>query len=151
MARNTRAPRSRVSPTQLAPLLQRIVVSDEELPLADAVMSYFFNSQIVKPSNRNQTSIWSALSVSLPSSLPTRRHSKDLYRTSDCRPANPIDDVHFVKLEESMANGGGPACLRTADDGQPENSLCFQTDLQLTPARFDALCAATRKTLPAKA
>jgi len=25
---------------------------------------------------------------------------------------NPINDVHFVDLRQSMANGGGPACLR---------------------------------------
>ncbi len=84
--------------------LQPIAVPAAEVPLADAVSSYLFNSQLL--------------------SLPGGRTL--LLCPSECREgpavsawldrlidgAAPIDAVHAIDVRQSMRNGGGPACLR---------------------------------------
>jgi len=79
-------------------------VSDKTLPVIDAVESYFFNSQIVTLPNQSMCLIAPVECVE------NRRAAAVLDRLiSDL---NPISDVKFVDLRQSMHNGGGPACLR---------------------------------------
>ena len=94
----------------LAALGQRIdsfeyvEVPAAEVPLADAVRSYLFNAQLVTPSDgqptlvvpneaRETASVWAWIERHLASNGPIRR-------------------VEVVDVRQSMANGGGPACLR---------------------------------------
>src|SRR3569623_1827134 len=81
-----------------------VEVSDADVPLADAIRSYLFNAQLVTlprgemtlvvPGECRETpSVWSWLERHLAGNGPIRR-------------------VEVVDVRESMANGGGPACLR---------------------------------------
>ncbi len=79
-------------------------VSHDELPLIDAVASYFFNSQIVTLPNQ------SMCLIAPVECRENQRAAAVLDRLISGR--NPITDVEFVDLRESMQNGGGPACLR---------------------------------------
>ncbi len=75
-----------------------------ELPVADAVAAYPFNSQL----------------VTLPSGGMAIIAPRESERNSTARrflervvaEDNPVDAVHYIDVNESMNNGGGPACLR---------------------------------------
>jgi len=91
--------------------LRLIRIDRRDLPLEGAVKSYLFNSQIVTlPKQEPQESsrfhwIAPANCQEYPETqaLLTRWREDETLR---------IEEVHFVPLHESMANGGGPACLR---------------------------------------
>jgi len=89
---------------RLLPDLQLVEVPESEVPVADAVSSYLFNAQLVSPPEAETTlivpgevretpSVWSWL----------QRHVAG---------NGPIRNVEVVDVRQSMANGGGPACLR---------------------------------------
>ena len=80
-----------------------VEVADAEVPLADAISSYLFNAQLVTPNGtmtlivpseaRATPSVWAWIERHLASNGAIRR-------------------VEVVDVRQSMANGGGPACLR---------------------------------------
>jgi succinylarginine dihydrolase len=88
---------------RLFPELQLVEVSEAEVPIGDAVKSYLFNAQlvsaggetilIVPEESRETPSVWSWIERHLAGNGPIRR-------------------VEVVDVRQSMANGGGPACLR---------------------------------------
>ena len=86
------------------PALELVEVADADVPLADAISSYLFNAQLITPPDgamtlvvpsecRDTPSVWAWLQSHLESNGPIRR-------------------VEVVDVRQSMANGGGPACLR---------------------------------------
>jgi succinylarginine dihydrolase len=86
------------------PGFELVEVPASEVPLADAVSSYLFNAQLVTPPDgettlivpeeaRETSSVWGWLERHLAGNGPIRR-------------------VEVVDVRQSMANGGGPACLR---------------------------------------
>ena len=78
--------------------------SSEEIELSDAVSSYLFNSQLVTRPDGNMTLICPLECQENPSALAcTQRIVAE---------SNPVDQVVFLDLRQSMNNGGGPACLR---------------------------------------
>jgi succinylarginine dihydrolase len=88
----------------LVPGFEHVEVSDADVPLVDAIRSYLFNAQLLTPPDgemtlvvpsecRNTPSVWCWLERHLAGNGPIRR-------------------VEVVDVRESMANGGGPACLR---------------------------------------
>ena len=89
---------------RLFPELQLVEVPASDVPLADAVSSYLFNAQLVSPPGgettlivpgeaRDTPSVWSWLERQVAGNGPIRK-------------------VEVVDVRQSMANGGGPACLR---------------------------------------
>ena len=91
--------------------LRIIVVGSDELPLPVAVQTYLFNSQIItlpKADAREPSRFhWIApqqCEKTLETNQLLQRWQKDRELS--------LEKVHYVSLQESMANGGGPACLR---------------------------------------
>jgi len=91
--------------------LRIIVVGSDELPLPVAVQTYLFNSQIItlpKADPREPSRFhWIApqqCEKTLETNQLLQRWQKDRELS--------LEKVHYVSLQESMANGGGPACLR---------------------------------------
>lgn len=89
---------------RLVPGFEYVEVASADVPLADAVKSYLFNAQLVTPPDGEMTlilpmeareteSVWSWIERHLASNGPIRR-------------------AEVVDVRQSMANGGGPACLR---------------------------------------
>lgn len=81
-----------------------VVVPEAEVSLADAVKSYLFNAQLVTLPD-------GAMALIVPSEAlenPATRGWLDRLLAWN----GPIRAVHPVDLKQSMANGGGPACLR---------------------------------------
>lgn len=84
--------------------LVAIEVSSDELSLADAVTTYFFNSQLVTMPDGTMTLI---APVECRESKPAGRVIERIVAAD-----NPIRNVQYVDVRQSMRNGGGPACLR---------------------------------------
>lgn len=129
--------------------LQRIVVSEAELPIVDAVRSYLFNSQIVRrglnSENNSDSQRYTLICPHHCEETPTA--AKLIARWVE-DPCIPIDEVRFVRLAESMANGGGPACLRLRMMFDPNDLQRLSSKNRLTIELFDKLCAAIEKWYP---
>ena len=129
------------------PLL-RIEISTTELPLDEAVRSYFFNSQIVAPralSSTNQATQLTLISPQQCQAIPsTRRLIDQLIASTE----NPIEEVYYVPLEQSMANGGGPACLRLRVPLAREDIEKLPRQLRLDRQLEERLAAAIERWYP---
>jgi succinylarginine dihydrolase len=89
---------------RLVPGFDYAEVPAAEVPLDDAIRSYLFNAQLVTPPDGQSTLI-------LPSEA---RETPTVWRWIERHVAGngPIRRVEVVDVCQSMANGGGPACLR---------------------------------------
>lgn len=102
-----------------------IRVSTQELALADAVKTYLFNSQIV--------TVPTGMVLIAPAECAEHPAARRVIERIRAAEDNPIREVHFMELRESMRNGGGPACLRlrmplTADELAAVHSGIVLTD-----------------------
>jgi succinylarginine dihydrolase len=81
-----------------------VEVSEADVPLGDAVRSYLFNAQLVTPPDGEMTLV-------VPEEC---RETPSVWRWLERHLAGngPIRRVEVVDVRQSMANGGGPACLR---------------------------------------
>jgi succinylarginine dihydrolase len=86
------------------PGFELVEVPEAEVSLADAIRSYLFNAQLVTPQDGAMTLV-----------APTEcRDTPSVTAWIDRHLASngAIRRVNFVDVRQSMANGGGPACLR---------------------------------------
>lgn len=84
--------------------LRVLEIEESELTLEEAVRTYLFNSQIVTRPNGD----WLMLCpVECQHSESVQKVLRRIQKVE-----SRIRDIEFVSLRESMANGGGPACLR---------------------------------------
>lgn len=85
--------------------LMVIEVSSDQVSLAEAVESYLFNSQLVTLSD-------GAMALIAPAEcLENGKIVRLLQQTVEDN-SNPVQNIHYVRVRQSMKNGGGPACLR---------------------------------------
>jgi succinylarginine dihydrolase len=97
---------------RLVPGFEFVEVLDSEVPLADAIRAYLFNAQLVTPPDGATTLI-----------APTEcRETPSVWNWIERHIAGngPIRRVEIVDVRQSMANGGGPACLRLRVAADPE-------------------------------
>lgn len=89
---------------RIMPEVEIVEVSAAEVSLEDAIASYLFNAQLVSPPDHAQTLI-------VPGEC---RANLAVWAWLERHVAGngPIRAVEVVDVRESMANGGGPACLR---------------------------------------
>ena len=91
-----------------------VEISEAELPLAEAVASYLFNSMLVQPPGEDR--------LVLVAPVEVREHARARATAERIASANGgVGRVEYVDVRQSMRNGGGPACLRlrlslTADE-----------------------------------
>lgn len=82
-----------------------VKVLDKDVPLADAVRSYLFNSQLITLAPGRMCLVAPSECEETPS---VARYLSRLLGEAK----TPIKEVRYFNLRQSMANGGGPACLR---------------------------------------
>ena len=90
--------------TRLMPDTEIVEVPANDVPLGDAIRSYLFNSQLVTPPDGAMTLV-----------APTEcRETASVAAWIERHLASngAIRRVEYVDVRQSMANGGGPACLR---------------------------------------
>jgi len=86
------------------PGFEYVEVSAADVPIEDAIRSYLFNAQLVTTPDGEPTLI-----------VPTEaRETPAVWRWIENHLSGngPIRRVEIVDVRQSMANGGGPACLR---------------------------------------
>jgi succinylarginine dihydrolase len=89
---------------KVGPSFRYEVASAKDLPIADAVAGYPFNSQLVTVGNGEMAIVAPEDSRELPAC----RAFLERVASGD----NPVKAVHYRDVRQSMHNGGGPACLR---------------------------------------
>ena len=108
-----------------------IEVARRQIPLAVAVETYLFNSQLVSLPGGGMALICPA---------ECREHPLvsdwlDGLIAGD----NPVTAVHPVTVRQSMRNGGGPACLRLRLVLSADQLAAVHQPCLMTPARLDHL------------
>lgn len=85
--------------------LGAIPVPSERVSLADAVRSYLFNSQLV-------TLRPGAMALIAPAECEQVANVQAFLSELIASQKSPLVEAHYLDLNQSMRNGGGPACLR---------------------------------------
>jgi len=122
---------------RLVPGFEYVEVAAAEVPLADAIRSYLFNAQLVTlpggemvlvaPTECRETpSVWSWIERHIAGNGPIRR-------------------VEIVDVRQSMANGGGPACLRLRVVADPAS---VDPRFLVDDAKLDAIAEVVRTHWP---
>ena len=114
-----------------------VVVPDSEVSLADAIASYLFNAQLVTLPTGGMALIVPSECMDLPA---TRTFITRLIASN-----GPIRQVIPVDVRQSMANGGGPACLRLRVVADPAT---VDPRFLLDEAKADAIEAVIAKYWP---
>lgn len=119
------------------PGFEYVEVAAADVPLEDAIRSYLFNAQLVTPSDGEMTLI-----------VPVEaRETPRVWRWIERHLAGngPIRRVEVVDVRQSMANGGGPACLRLRVVADPATvDPRFIAD----EAKLDAIAQVVRRHWP---
>ena len=115
-----------------------IKVSAKRVPLADAVASYLFNSQLVTFSPGRMVLVAPRDCEETPS---VRAFLEDLIALG----RTPIREVRYFDLKQSMSNGGGPACLRLRVVLTEEELAALPPPIFVTHATHAALVSWVKK------
>ena len=106
-----------------------VCVPENVLPLADAVRSYFFNSQLVTTGDRGLAFIVPAECEEIPAARAALAYLKERVEAA----------VHVVDVRQSMRNGGGPACLRLRVEMTAEEATGVAPGVLMTEELYDRL------------
>ena len=82
-----------------------VQVESRRVSLELAVGSYLFNSQLISLPG-------GAMALICPAECERERAVREVLEELRADEANPIGEIHFARVRQSMKNGGGPACLR---------------------------------------
>lgn len=82
-----------------------IEVTNEHLSIPDVVASYLFNSQLLSMPD-------GSMALIAPTECETNPRVKTFIDEMINDSKNPLSQIYFLDLKQSMLNGGGPACLR---------------------------------------
>ena len=97
-------PQLLATPAAKVPGFMAIEVPQQAVSVTDAVATYLFNSQLLSHDDGRMTLV---LPQESQEHAGVWRYLNDLLAQD-----NPISALQVFDLRESMANGGGPACLR---------------------------------------
>jgi succinylarginine dihydrolase len=118
---------------RLGEQLELVVATSLELPVGDAVRAYPFNSQLVSLPGGGMALIAPEESRASPSA-----HA---FLQRVLSEPNAIRAVHYVDVNGSMRNGGGPACLRLRVPLTDDEVAAIPARVVLDDALYDALHA----------
>lgn len=119
------------------PLIVRRV-DRRTLSLEQAVDSYLFNSQLVTPPRRTSDRS-TRMHLLCPQQCQSQPQVQQLIGQWLADPELPIGSVEYVPLDQSMANGGGPACLRLRVQMTEAQLAGLPSQLRLTALRYQQL------------
>jgi succinylarginine dihydrolase len=88
------------------------IATTRELPIQDAITAYPFNSQLVTLPD-------GAMAIVAPADA-RESASAHAFLERVVAADNPVRELHYLDVRESMRNGGGPACLRLRVPLEPE-------------------------------
>ena len=109
-----------------------VEVPDNEVPLADAIKSYLFNTQLLELPGEDRLVLIAP--EECRENAATNRYLESLVASN-----GPIGRVMFVDVRQSMRNGGGPACLRLRVVMDDQQRIALGARALLDDTLFDAL------------
>ncbi|NVE00770.1 N-succinylarginine dihydrolase [Massilia sp. BJB1822] len=117
--------------------LNAVRVDTGMVPVADAVASYLFNSQLLsKPDGK--------MALVVPhecqENAAVARYLQGLVASG-----GPVDELVHFDLRQSMRNGGGPACLRLRVALTEEESAAMHQGVVMTESLYHTLVAWVEK------
>lgn len=116
--------------------LRIIEVKREDISVADAVKSYLFNSQLI---TLQALSTHAKMALIAPIECEQLSNIKAFIDTLLEDESNPIQDVHYLDLKQSMQNGGGPACLRLRVPINETELLAMHQGILVNPTLLNQL------------
>jgi succinylarginine dihydrolase len=122
---------------RLVPGFELVEVAAADVPLEDAISSYLFNAQLVTPPDGEMTLV-----------VPTEaRETASVWNWVERHLGGngPIRRVEVVDVRQSMANGGGPACLRLRVVADPDS---VDPRFLVDDAKLDAVAEVIRTKWP---
>ena len=120
------------------PQAEIITVPSDKVSLADAITSYLFNAQLVTLPNDGGMALI----------LPTEAKDNEAvwaYLQELVTGNGPIRELCPVDVRQSMANGGGPACLRLRVVADPD---AVDQRFIATPEKLDAIAGVVEQYWP---
>jgi succinylarginine dihydrolase len=116
---------------RLGVTFRHCLASQTELPVADAVAAYPFNSQLLSLPD-------GGMAIIAPSDCYENVAARQ-YLERVVAEDNPVRAVHYLEVRQSMNNGGGPACLRLRVPLTAAECAAVRSDVFYTPALHAAL------------
>jgi len=111
--------------------LHLIRVTESQVPLAEAVETYLFNSQLVTLPDGT---------MSLIAPVECERYPRmATFIQRVLQSGTPIRSVHFLDVRQSMQNGGGPACLRLRVVLTEQELAAMHPGVLLTDVLYESL------------
>jgi succinylarginine dihydrolase len=114
-----------------------VLASREELPAEDAVRAYPFNSQVLTLPD-------GSMAIIAPEESRERETARRFLERVVAED-NPVKQVHYLDVRQSMNNGGGPACLRQRIWLTDEERAAVKANVFYSPALHEALAGWVRK------
>ena len=111
-----------------------VEVPDADVPIADAVTSYLFNSQLLEWPGEDR------LVLVAPKETEETQTTR-AWCAAMAAGNGPIGRVEFVDVRQSMRNGGGPACLRLRVVLTPDEQAALAPAALISDALHDRLVA----------
>ena len=118
-------------PTVIGHPFYCVQITKTGLPLADAVRSYLFNSQLVTLPDGSMALVYPAEC----DEVPTAKAAVARILRED----NPVEQAVRVDVRQSMKNGGGPACLRLRVVLSDEERAVVRGNVFWTPSLHETL------------
>jgi succinylarginine dihydrolase len=112
------------------------IVPRNQVPLADAISSYLFNSQLVTLPD-------GTMALIMPSECAETASTAAYLKNLD-----GIANQYFIDVRESMRNGGGPACLRLRVVMTDAEAAATDQRFILDEAKLSALEQWVQRTYP---
>jgi succinylarginine dihydrolase len=109
-----------------------VEVPTSKVSIQDAVSSYLFNSQLISLDDNNMLLV-------APQECQ-RNSAVKAYIEEMILADNPINQVQFFDLKQSMQNGGGPACLRLRVALNEQELSAVNPEVMLTDSKYVQLC-----------
>lgn len=125
--------------TSVQPLQIR-VIREAELPLADAVATYFFNAQLISLPDGGTHILFPHECAGHPAASALCQRL-----IQECE---AVKSVEYINLRESMKNGGGPACLRLRVPLTETELSAMHQGVRFTPALYEQLGELVTRSYP---
>jgi succinylarginine dihydrolase len=109
-----------------------VVITERELPLDEAVRTYLFNALLLPLED-------GTLRLVLPAEARASKAAHAVAASLVGRGVPPISGVESLEVEESMKNGGGPACLRLRVPLEHDELALLHPGLMMDEAKLEAL------------
>lgn len=115
------------------PSMKFVEVTDQDVPVEDAITSYLFNTQLLNLDlNAGTMRLIAPIECEMN---PRVKKYLDKLITQD----TPIKEVTYIDVRQSMKNGGGPACLRLRVALSQKERTAISANVFLTDELYEQL------------